>query len=201
MFDEMQLTELICLARSGSNDAWKALLARLEPAIRRVVRQMLSRNALQRVLGESDVLQSVYLALKDMVEDTQRCLQSWSELERILCACARNRVVDKARREFGRGAKGMPSGRARSVEWDEKHLARLAAKEPDPSQVISACESVARIQKEFTSDELALVTMRMVDQLSFAEIAKQTGRTEEGVRKTITRAFARVSAKLTNEDG
>jgi RNA polymerase sigma-70 factor (ECF subfamily) len=112
-----------------------------------------------------------------------------------LFTTAHRKVVNRL--EHWRTAKRDPR-QATALELPEE----LAGLGGTPSQHASAREELARVETAFdhlTDEQRDVVMMSRLLGLSHGEIAARQGKTEVAIRKTLSRAMARLSAVLAGE--
>src|SRR5579864_2137045 len=125
---------LLQQARAGNDDAARRLCAKHSEKLRRVVRRCLDPK-LRRQFESDDFLQSVWGSFFTRSEEPGP-FQSPVELERYLCAMARNKVIDTSRQR-------LHTQKHAAVERDSwtKQAERCAiGREPTPSQTLMAEE-------------------------------------------------------------
>jgi len=156
--------------------------------IRREVRLRLTSLQLRRTLDSVDICQSVFgkffikAALGELEFDRPQ------QLLRLLCQMARNKVIDRHRRDKVRQpAHGGETVGLGSID--------PAAQTETPSQILQREELISRASKMLTEKEREIATLRRSGE-SWSVIANQIGGTAESVRKTLARTCDRVIKEL-----
>jgi RNA polymerase sigma-70 factor (ECF subfamily) len=170
------------------------LVARYLPALRAFVRLRMGSEL--RAREEScDLVQSV---AREVLQHADRFrFGGESGFREWLFTTAHRKVVNRL--EHWRSAK-RDARAARSLALPDE----LAGLGGSPSQLASAHEELARIEAAFdqlTEEQREVVMLSRLLGLTHAEIAARQGRTEVAVRKTLSRALARLAAVLADEPG
>lgn len=186
--DDLEFQALMVGVRAGDPDAAAELVRLYEPEIRREVRLRLTSPQLRRTLDSVDICQSVFgkffikAALGDLEFDRPQ------HLLRLLCQMARNKVIDRHRRD--------------QVRQPAHGGSRVDLSDVDPpdrgesaSQIIERKELLTRMSDQLTEQEQRIAVLRRNGE-SWPEIARQTGGTVEGSRKMLARACERVMHEL-----
>jgi len=196
---ETNFPELIDAARHGDAEARARVLAAFVPRLQAYMR--LNANGL--VLSREwslDLAQSVCADALGSMEgfggDTEEQFRAW--LYRIALNKIRMRYRHltaarrDARRELGEG-----------VARDADDLARSYGTVCTPSHNLSAKETVDRIEaamEQLPEEQRQVLTMASLLEMSHREIAAELGKQEPAVRKTLSRARARLVLLLAMED-
>jgi RNA polymerase sigma-70 factor (ECF subfamily) len=192
MREETSFQDLLQRVRAGDGEAAAELLRRYEPTIRRVARVRLADTRLQRLFDSSDVCQSVFGSFFVRTALGQYELETPEQLLRLLVDMSRKKVIDlareagAARRDFRR-EEGTPEMR------------QCAAKEPTPSQEVSARELLQEFRRRLSPEERQLAEERAAGR-DWAQIAADRGASPEALRKQLSRAVDRVAVELGLEE-
>lgn len=185
--------DLVERARAGDGEAFEALFARYEPALRARIRRWLPSNV-GRKLSASDLLQETRIvAFRRCGEFEHRegaTFGQWLDrIARLKLREALKRYVkaDKrdVRREITRGAR--------------PDTAYLEARAPTPSEVAIAAETAARVRDAFDRlPEHYQKVLRLVreERLPLRDVAERMGRSREAVKKLYGRALSRFTEIL-----
>jgi RNA polymerase sigma-70 factor (ECF subfamily) len=188
---EETFSELIERVRKGDEYAATDLVRRYEPEIRREVRFLLRDPFLRRAFDSMDICQSVMGSFFLRAALGEYDLGRPEDLIRLLISMTRNKVVDATRRQ-----RAQRRDHRRSTSLD---AVDLAARTPNPSQVVEGRELLAAFRDRLSEDERRLADLRAQGR-EWAEIAEQLGGTADARRKQLTRAIARVSRELGLEE-
>src|SRR5262245_15834426 len=90
--------DLMVRVRAGDEEAAAELVRTYEPAIMRVIRVRLLDQRLRRVIGDSDIFQSVMRSFFVRAALGQYDLQRADDLLGLLAVMARNKIADASRR-------------------------------------------------------------------------------------------------------
>lgn len=161
---------------------------------------------LRSVLETEDVIQDVMIAAYRAIGSAD--FPSPQAFRRWLEALAKNRLVDLTRRHFGTLRRNH-----RNLSLDQSAAAgdtgggrireRVPASDPSPSAVATrreALEALDRVLGRMRPHYRQIIRMVHIDRLSTREIAEQTGRTQEGVRKVLSRALESCRQVLQEEE-
>lgn len=173
--DPHQLGTLWEQSRSGDARARDALLGKLRGYVKALVRSWLGAD-LARQLGDSDIAQEALLKIAQNYQSFRG--QSLPELLGWAKRIAYHATLDrKARPAAGQNPEGL--------------LESLPAGAPPPLQVLADEEDAVRLAaalEQLPPPRRAVIHARLFDQSSFAEISRQTGRTEGALRVLFVRA-------------
>jgi RNA polymerase sigma-70 factor (ECF subfamily) len=181
--------DLIRRVRSGDGTAASELVARYEPAIRRIVRVHLRDPRLRRVLDSTDVCQSVLATFFVRAHLGQYELDTPDHLIRLLATIARNKVTNAAHKQQ---ADRRDYRREQAITGRE---ALVQAPYSDPAQQAAARELLAQVRERLTDEERQIAEGRGRGD-SWAEIAAAVGGTVESARKKLARGLDRVLCQL-----
>ncbi len=188
--DARSSIELVARLQRGDRDAWSELYGRYHDQLLLTIRLQLGRG-LRSHLQSEDILQSVALeAFLELGAFEYRGAQS---LDRFLRQLVLNKIRDRAD-TFG------AQKRAGTVPLDERMAAALAAPESGPPRYVDS-ERYERLESALNAlpaDLREVLVMRKFDGLSSQEIAERLGKSDEAVRKTYSRALARLSLLVAN---
>jgi RNA polymerase sigma-70 factor (ECF subfamily) len=188
------LPDLLRRIRGGDQEAAAELVRQYEAEIRRAVRLRLTDPRLRRVLDSTDICQSVLANFFVRVAAGQLDIDEPQKLLRLLSAMARNKVLDKARRQ--------QAGRRdqRRVEADPAAaLDGLVDPAPGPSQVVAGQELLRQVRERLSAEERDLADQRAAGR-DWAAIAAGRGASPEALRKQLARALDRVARQLGLEE-
>jgi len=180
---------LILRARAGDEDAFRQLVERHTPALRRRIRRRLPA-LLRRKVAESDVLQSAYLiAHKKLATFEDRgdgAFEAW--LDRI----AALKIRELVRHYRGTEKRGVD----RELTRDERPATeQLAGPYPSPSAHAIASELERKVRAAMRSlPEDYRTVLRLVrdEGLAAAEAARRMDRSANAVAKLYARAVCRL---------
>lgn len=109
---------------------------------------------------------------------------SGDRLERLLGQMAKNKLIDRTRQELAAKRGGDRVELADEVD--------APAGGPTPSQAAMAREEAEAVRDRFTPDEWAVVVLRAVEGLAWAEAGARLGTTADAARVRFDRAVQRV---------
>ncbi len=195
MPDKIPFPELIRRVRGGDASAAADLVRQYEPEIRRLIRCRLTDPRMRRTVDSIDICQSVLGNFFVRVAAGQFDLDEPAQLLKVLLTMARNRVLDKVRREHAaRRDQRRLTGHGNSV------LDGLAGSGESPSQVVASRELLEAARRLLSEDERQLADLRARG-YDWAQIAAEVRSSPEAVRKKLARAIDRVTAELGLEAG
>jgi RNA polymerase sigma-70 factor (ECF subfamily) len=192
MRDADSFAEFFRRVRAGDQQAAIELVREYEPEIRREVRLRLTDPKLRRTIDSMDICQSVFGNFFVRAAWGQFDLVRPEELLRLLVRMARNKVIDRHRRERAR------SGRERAPQ-----VAPTAAScghepvdpGPSPSSIVAGKELLDEVRRRMTDEERQIADRRNRGQ-TWAQVAESCGGSAEALRKRLARAFDRIVAEL-----
>ena len=170
--------------RAGEQEAAAELVRLYEPEIRREVRLRLTSPQLRRTLDSVDICQSVFgkffvkAALGELEFDRPQ------QLLRLLCQMARNKVIDRHRRQPAHDGNIVSLSAVNPVAQTET-----------PSQILQRDELISRVSQLLTKKEREIAALRR-DGEPWSVVAEQVGGTAESVRKSLARTCDRVINEL-----
>jgi RNA polymerase sigma factor (sigma-70 family) len=189
--DEPGFAELVERVKQGDSQAARLLLERYEPAIRRQVRFTIRDNRLRRLLGETDVCQSVLGQFFVALWAGRLEFDGPEQLVGLLKEMVRNKVIDKARYW-----KAQRRDYRRDIDrLDPDQTVEPVSTGPTPSQIVADAEILAEFGRRLTESERAILVLRRQG-ASWAEVAGQLGGNAAAIRKRFERAVHRVSHEL-----
>ena len=192
--EEETFCDLLRRVRAGDEAAATELVRRYEPEVRRAVRVRLTDPRLRRVLDSADVCQSVLANFFVRVSAGEFDLDRPEQLLHLLLAMARNKLLDKARRQQARRRD------QRRVEVGANAaLDGLQGGEPDPVRVVAGQDLLATVRGLLSDEERYLADQRALGR-EWADIAGEQGARPDALRKKLSRALDRVTARLGLED-
>jgi RNA polymerase sigma-70 factor (ECF subfamily) len=204
--EEPDATDLLRRAAAGDQASWRALLARHEGRLRRLVAFRMDRR-LQGRLDPSDVLQEVYLEVAGHLDDYLQApgLPFYLWLRGI----AGNKLLELHRHHLG--TEMRDAGREVSLyrgalpEASSAELAaRLLGRLNRPSEAAVRAETKLRLQEALNSLEpldREVLALRHFEQLSTAETARVLGIKEAAAGKRYLRALRRLKDILAELPG
>jgi RNA polymerase sigma factor (sigma-70 family) len=129
-----EFEHLLQQARAGNDDAARCLCAAHSEKLRRVIRRYLDPR-LRRQFESDDFLQLVWGSFFTRLNDREMP-RSPVELERYLCAVARNKVIDTGRQQLHT----QKHAAMKQKSWSKEAAQAACSHEPTPSQVAIADE-------------------------------------------------------------
>jgi RNA polymerase sigma-70 factor (ECF subfamily) len=184
--------DLVLAAQAGDASAWAMLHERNYVLMRFLIHGRIPRHARAR-FDTDDVMQSAFLqAFKEVASFENRgahAFQTW------LATLVKRRLVDKIRynsrhrRDSHRDEPELESG--------DQRLARSASE--SPSAIAAAAERVALILGAITklqARDQELISLRILDKLSWAEIAERLQLGETTARRRFYESFDRLVDKV-----
>lgn len=165
------------------------------PGLTRFVRDRMGPNLRARE-SASDIVQSTIRSVLQSQAAFEDCgeasFQAW------LRTAARNKLATRAR-YWGAGRRGgTPMSHVDGGAASDDALS-AAPLEDDPSQQAQLREDVERLRRTIAAlpaDQRDLLIRSQVHGQTHAEIARQTGRAPEAVRKSVARALVQLAAGL-----
>jgi RNA polymerase sigma-70 factor (ECF subfamily) len=146
--------------------------------------------AARRFVDSADICQSVLANFFIRVRIGEFDLQQPDQLLHLLLTMARNKVLDKARRQQARKRD------QRRIEGNpDVALDRLQGREPEPTHVIECQDLLEQVRRLLDDEERYLADQRGQGK-EWPEIAAALGARPDALRKKLTRALDRVTARL-----
>ena len=190
---------LVSAARDGDRVARERLVERYLPQIRAYVR-LRSGPLLRRRESQSDLVQTVCRQLLEDLHgyrgDAEASFRAWLFTMALRKLTERGRFHGAERRDPAREERLPP---AASAEAAERSLLECYASFCTPSRVAIAREEVERVEVAFDAlrdEDREVITLACVVGLPHREIALELGKSEEAVRKLLSRARARLAMRL-----
>jgi RNA polymerase sigma-70 factor (ECF subfamily) len=190
--------KLLKQAAQGDERAFTALFDRYRSYLTRFLESRMDAR-LRRRFGVSDVLQetqlAVYRRLRDYLARQPMPLKLWlrkTAQERLLEL--REKHIESARRDVRRE---IPLSEHSSLLLSQQ----LAAAQSSPSAQLRRQErqvAIARALAELPSLDREILTMRNIEQLSYAEVARVLDVTSAAARKRYGRALLRLQKILSD---
>ena len=193
--EKEQFDDLISRVRAGDQSAAAELVKTYEPEIRRDVRLRLANSQLRRTLDSTDICQSIFGNFFVRAALGQYDFERPEALLGLLAQMARNKLVDRHRRETAR----QPNGNAKLIYGEEGADLPPAKVNNTPSADIAAKDLQVLIEQSLSEQELAIAQMRR-DGIAWAEIANELGEAPDTLRKRLTRAGDRIVKELDLND-
>jgi len=173
--EEDQTLALLRRATAGDQDAWHELFAVHQPLMRGVLRNRIPASLRARFDME-DIMQSAFLTLSQQGETLEvrdaPSFRAW--LSRVLL----NKLQDRLRNASRQGVREMRS------PTEEVH--QHPAQGPSLEELATQTELMARMYERILAlpaIDRDIVNLRFVDQVAWADIARQTGLAESTVRR------------------
>ena len=194
--DSPEARSLLARAAAGDAAAFGELAETYRAYLLAVARDELARGLRPKV-GPSDVVQDVFveaLRLFGRFQGTEA-----AEFRGWLRAILLNKVRDTAD-HYAAGKRAV----ARERSMDDSGVAGrlrdlVPGDDPSPSAAAAGGEDEARLAAALArlpDDVRRLIVWRTWDGLSFAEIGRRTGRTEDAARMQFARAVERLAAEM-----
>lgn len=168
------------------------VLARALPQLRCFVGKRLSRKLAARE-SISDVVQS---AAREVLVDLGNSELDSSWIRRNLFVAARRKVAEHGRRH---GAER----RSQNREADPAALDDAVTEDRSPTEAVAIRDEVARVERALESLaplDREVVVLAVLMGMSHSVIARELGSTEAASRTRLSRALARLSARLCDRD-
>lgn len=183
--DERESLELVARIQRGDRAAWDGLYSRYHDQLLLAIRMRLG-SGLRRHLQSEDILQSV--ALEAFQELDAFEYRGRGSLERFLQRLVIHKIRDRA--DTFRAEK-----RAGAVPLDEEVSRSLSAPdaESDGYHDGERYERLERALRALPEDLREVLLLRKLDGLSSKETAERLGKSDDAVRKTYSRALARLT--------
>jgi RNA polymerase sigma-70 factor (ECF subfamily) len=188
--DSPSFVDLLERVRSGDQEAATLLVNQFEPELRRTVRVRLTDPRLRRFVDSADICQSVLANFFIRVRIGEFDLHKPDQLLHLLLTMARNKVLDKARRQQARKRD------QRRIEGNpDVALENVQGHEPEPTHVIECQDLLEQVRRLLDDEERYLADQRGQGK-EWPEIAAELGARPDALRKKLTRALDRVTARL-----
>lgn len=185
--------ELARRVRAGDEDAARLLFDRLRPRLRAYVRGKMPRS-LRSKLGESDVIQSAYLAAFLNISEFED--RGEGSFARWVASILDHKLLDEVRRYV--------KTEKRSVSREERLRttgapSRARARGTSPSAAAIDAEERAQVERamqRLSRDHRTVIRLVHDRGLKLEEAAAEMGRSSEAVRKLYGRAVIALGEKL-----
>jgi DNA-directed RNA polymerase specialized sigma24 family protein len=187
--------QLVTRAQQGDADAMERLLKEYGDAIQREIRFCLLDQRLRRVVGESDVFQSVIAQFALKLREGQYHFDTPSDLVGLLKTMARTHVAHLAR--FWQVRR---RDLRKDTQLDAEGITEPAAGDPTASSVAARVELLEHALGHLTDRDRQILYWRQ-EGVTWPEIARRlTVPSPEALRKQHERALARVAKVVYPED-
>jgi RNA polymerase sigma factor (sigma-70 family) len=184
------LTALVNRIRAGDGKALDELVASFEGEVRAAIRHVLGpRNKLGRILGVSDILQSILMRLHRAAGEASGEATPVEDGAAYLGAMVRNRVVHQGRKLATQ--KRDPD----RVSYGEEALDAVADPSPTPASAVMQQELLEAVWKALSPTERDIAEKRLAGS-TWEEIAVAGGIREKA--DTIRRRFQRTVGLVEN---
>ncbi|QDU94030.1 RNA polymerase sigma factor [Lignipirellula cremea] len=189
--DFLQLMEKV---RSGDKDATARLIENYGATIRRAIRLHLLDTRLRRVIGESDIFQSVISRFLFELWAGRYEFDGPEKLAALLKKMAVARVTDAAR-HYTAQRRDVRRNDALPVEEN------VASPRPEatPSQIVANRELLDEAMRLLSERERRILEMRQ-NRAAWEEISEEFGKSPDAIRKEFERAIARVADQLYRQE-
>ncbi len=184
MSEDPSFRDLIRRVRAGDEQAAAALVRQYEPTLRLVIRRRLTDPVVRRFVDSLDICQSVLGSFFVRVAAGQYDLETPDQLLRLLNTMARNKVVNRVKKEHA-NRRRPPDGVPR----------REGKASPSPSEVIANQELLRQLLARLSAEERQLADLRAAGK-SWDEIAAVVGGNPDALRMRLNRAVNRVAREL-----
>lgn len=182
--------ELMEQVRLGSEEAVATLLDDYGSTIRRAIRMQMLDSRLQRVIGESDIFQSVVSRFLFDLWAGRFEFESPQHLAALLRKMAEARVIDAARHH---------TAQRRDIRRDERpsadDMGTVRGRIATASQIVGNRE-LLQAALDLMSEQERDILHRRQNRDGWDQIAADLGKSAEAVRKQYERAIERVATQL-----
>jgi RNA polymerase sigma-70 factor (ECF subfamily) len=194
--DDDSLRHLLAAARAGSADALAELLEKFRPYLQFVANNETDPTLRAKHAPSDAVQETLFAALQKFGQfrgQTAEDLAGW--LKEILF----NHLIDE-RRRFGADKRDV--GRELPLDDDDSHNtlpAKLVGPDLPPDQRLIADEDAARVRaalERLPDNYTQVILLRTSHGLSFAEIGRRLGRSEDATRMRFNRAMEKLREQL-----
>jgi DNA-directed RNA polymerase specialized sigma24 family protein len=192
MLDASAIADLMTRVRSGDACAADVLFQHFGAQVRLEVRLRLRDPRLRRLVGDSDVCQSVWLSFFVRARLGEYDVADPRDLLRLLAQIARNKVATEARRH---AAGRRDFRRSEGLGGAEK----IAARDASPSSVVASEDFLRAVRARLSEEERLIADLRALGK-KWVEIAAELGGTADARRVQLQRAAGRVGRELGFED-
>lgn len=185
------------MVRDGDGEPLQSLLLRHLPAVRAFIR-LRSGAAVRAMESSGDLAQSVCREVLEELPDLR--FETEAAFRRWLFTVALRKVMDRGRRaKVWRGVRPAPPRPGETGEASDAALGAFYSTQLSPSGVVSDREALERLESAFDAlpdEQREAIILSRIAGLTQAEIGKQIGKSEDAVRKILSRALARLSTLL-----
>jgi RNA polymerase sigma factor (sigma-70 family) len=182
--------DLLAQVRGGDQAAAAELVRQYEAELRRAVRVRLTDPRLRRVLDSADVCQSVLAQFFVRVAAGEFDLDRPEQLLHLLVRMARNKVLDKARRQQADKRDQRRVDLAPAARLDE-----LPGKVPGPERIVANQDLLSAVRRLLSEDERHLADQRAQGR-EWRDLSDELGAQPDALRKKLSRGLDRVLAQL-----
>jgi RNA polymerase sigma-70 factor (ECF subfamily) len=202
--DTLEFARLLGLARAGDGPALGELLERYRNYLSLLARVQIGRR-IQGKLDVADLVQETFLGVHRGVRNfrgsTEAQFLAW--LRQILVGILANQV----RRYFGTKRRDVRLERDLQDDLERSSVflgSHLIAPQSSPSAQASRREQaviLADAMEGLPEDYREVIILRQLEGLSFPDVARRMGRTEDSVKNLWARALAKLRRALDNLEG
>ncbi|NQT12507.1 MAG: RNA polymerase subunit sigma-24 [Planctomycetes bacterium] len=192
MRDANTFAEFFRRVRAGDQDAAIELVREYEPEIRREVRLRLTDPKLRRTVDSMDICQSVLGNFFVRAALGQFDLVRPEDLLRLLVKMARNKVIDRHRRQKARSDREQTPQLAPTVACSPSEPVDPG---PSPSSIVAGKELLSEVRRRMTDEERRIAEARKRGQ-TWDEVAESCGGSAEALRKRLARTIDRIVDEL-----
>ena len=146
--------DLVRGVRSGDAVAAEQIVRQYEPAVRRAVRIWMLNARIRRSIDSIDICQSVLASFFIRTALSQYHIDTPAQLVKLLVSMARNKLMDKVRKEQAECRD------VRRVELRDVREHDPAGNASSPSQVVLAKDLIEQFRKRMSDEERALADLR-----------------------------------------
>jgi RNA polymerase sigma factor (sigma-70 family) len=182
--------DLLAKVRGGDQAAAAELVRQYETELRRAVRVRLTDPRLRRVLDSADVCQSVLAQFFVRVAAGEFDLDRPEQLLHLLVRMARNKVLDKARRQQADKRDQRRVDLAPAARLDE-----LSGNAPGPERIVANQDLLSAVRRLLSEDERHLADQRAQGR-EWRDLSHELGAQPDALRKKLSRGLDRVLAQL-----
>ena len=191
--DDVDFADLIKRARAGDPAATTNLIDRFEGEVRTMVRVRLPRS-LRNQFDSMDFVQAVWTSVFTGQGEVTEAFTDPGQFRGFLAGVARNKVYQEHRRQTRTQKYDLGREERLYHRKGDRDVARdVPAPDPSPSETAQARDFLGRLVKGRSEEEATVIDLRRQG-LTFAEIARQVGRSERTVRRVIDEARERMEA-------
>lgn len=187
--DEAQFSGLLDRARGGDSAAVADLLGAFEADLKLIVRAKLPRFMRSR-FDSQDFLQAVWKSV--FAGDSELGeFDNSTHFRKFIAGVARNKILAEQRHATTRKVAIRREEPLYVRTGDHDSPREIAGCDPTPSKFAQADECMGILLDAASAEDAEIVRLRR-KQMTFDEIANQTGRSERSVRRTIEAAWRRI---------